>query len=139
MPFPIQKLSRHLPLIQKFSNFGEVHDLTSWTFHSIGPTSFEQYLRYFLVMPFLCLIVISKATPSYKNHLALQLCQVDNIPSLSFWRRLHSGLLGPYLVWPSRGPIWSVHQFPHFVTFELLQLFLHSQNPVLSKNFLVSP
>ena len=32
------------------------------------------------VMPFLCQIANSKANPSYTNHLALKLCQVDNIP-----------------------------------------------------------
>ena len=48
MPFLIQILSRHLPLIQKLCHFVEMHKSTSWTFHSIGPTSFEQYLRYFL-------------------------------------------------------------------------------------------
>ena len=79
MPFSIQKLSWHLPLIQKFCNFGEVHDLTSWTFHSIGATSFEQYLRYFLGNALFMPIAICKATPSYKNHLAVPLCQVDKI------------------------------------------------------------
>ena len=63
MPFLIQKLSRHLTLIQKLCHFGKVHYFTSWTFHSFVPTSFDQYLRYFLVMPISCLFAISNGTP----------------------------------------------------------------------------
>ena len=36
-----------------------------------------------LVMPFLCLIAISKATPSYKNHLAFPLFQIDLLPYIT--------------------------------------------------------
>ena len=41
------------------------------------------------VMPFSCLIAISKATTSYKNHLALPLCQFDQLPYITTYPEYH--------------------------------------------------
>ena len=40
-------------------------------------------------MPFLCLIAISKATPSYKNHLTLPLFPIDTLPYITTYTEYH--------------------------------------------------